>query len=300
MSAPRIGVSIVTMGDRPQAVEALLASVAMQDVRPTRLVIIGNGTALPDYSATPGLEDLDGGVTTIELPENLGCPGGRNEGLRRLAEIGDVDVVIELDDDGLLVDKDVFRRVRDHFAADDRLGIVGFRIADETGETQRRHVPRLRAGDPMRGGPVTAFLGGGHAFSMKMLAESGLWPAEFFFTHEETDLAWRALDAGWKVEYDPELLLQHPKTSPARHAVYYRMTARNRVWLARRNLPLPLVPAYLGTWTLLTLARTRDPKGLRAWAGGFVEGVRTPCGERRPMRWSTVWQMTRLGRPPVI
>ncbi|MEV7461438.1 glycosyltransferase family 2 protein [Streptomyces rubiginosohelvolus] len=300
MSAPRIGVSIVTMGDRPQAVEALLASVAMQDVRPTRLVIIGNGTALPDYSSAPGLEDLDGGVTTIELPENLGCPGGRNEGLRRLAEIGDVDVVIELDDDGLLVDKDVFRRVRDHFAADDRLGIVGFRIADETGETQRRHVPRLRAGDPMRGGPVTAFLGGGHAFSMKMLAETGLWPAEFFFTHEETDLAWRALDAGWKVEYDPELLLQHPKTSPARHAVYYRMTARNRVWLARRNLPLPLVPAYLGTWTLLTLARTRDPKGLRAWAGGFVEGVRTPCGERRPMRWSTVWQMTRLGRPPVI
>ncbi|WP_098897866.1 glycosyltransferase family 2 protein [Streptomyces sp. st77] len=300
MSALRIGVSIVTMGDRPQAVEALLASVAMQDVRPTRLVIIGNGTALPDYSSTPGLEDLDGGVTTIELPENLGCPGGRNEGLRRLAEIGDVDVVIELDDDGLLVDKDVFRRVRDRFAAEDRLGIIGFRIADETGETQRRHVPRLRAGDPMRGGPVTAFLGGGHAFSMKMLAETGLWPAEFFFTHEETDLAWRALDAGWKVEYDPELLLQHPKTSPARHAVYYRMTARNRVWLARRNLPLPLVPAYLGTWTLLTLARTRDPKGLRAWAGGFAEGFRTPCGERRPMRWSTVWQMTLLGRPPVI
>ncbi len=53
MSAPRIGVSIVTMGDRPQAVEALLASVAMQDVRPTRLVIIGNGTTLPDYAATP-------------------------------------------------------------------------------------------------------------------------------------------------------------------------------------------------------------------------------------------------------
>ncbi|MFG3424289.1 glycosyltransferase family 2 protein [Streptomyces californicus] len=300
MSAPRIGVSIVTMGDRPQAVEALLASVAMQDVRPTRLVIIGNGTALPDYTSVPGLDDLDGGVTTIELPENLGCPGGRNEGLRRLAEIGDVDVVVELDDDGLLVDKDVLRRVRDHFAADDRLGIVGFRIADEHGETQRRHVPRLRAGDPMRGGPVTAFLGGGHAFSMKMLAQTGLWPAEFFFTHEETDLAWRALDAGWKVEYDPELLLQHPKTSPARHAVYYRMTARNRVWLARRNLPLPLVPAYLSTWTLLTLARTRDPKGLRAWAGGFAEGVRTPCGKRRPMSWSTVWRMTRLGRPPVI
>ncbi|MCX4968997.1 glycosyltransferase [Streptomyces sp. NBC_00654] len=300
MSAPRIGVSIVTMGDRPQAVEALLASVAMQDVRPTRLVIIGNGTELPDFSSFPGLSDLTGGVTTIELDENLGCPGGRNVGLRRLAELGDVDVVIELDDDGLLVDKGVFRTVQELFAADPRLGIVGFRIADEHGETQRRHIPRLRAADPMRRGPVTAFLGGGHAFSMEMLARTGHWPAEFFFTHEETDLSWRALDAGWKILYEPDLLLQHPKTSPARHAVYYRMTARNRVWLARRNLPLPLVPAYLGTWTLLTVARTRSVKGLRAWAGGFAEGVRTPCGDRRPMRWSTVWRMTRLGRPPVI
>lgn len=300
MSAPRIGVSIVTMGDRPQAVEALLASVAMQDVRPTRLVIIGNGTELPDYTATPGLENLDGGVTTIELPENLGCPGGRNEGLRRFAEIGDVDVVIELDDDGLLVDKDVFRRVQDHFAADDRLGIVGFRIADETGETQRRHVPRLRAGDPMRGGPVTAFLGGGHAFSIKMLAQTGLWPAEFFFTHEETDLAWRALDAGWMIDYRADLVLHHPTTAPSRHAVHHRMVARNRVWLARRNLPAPLVPLYLGVWLLLTLVRRPSPPALKAWFGGFREGWTTPCGPRRPMKWRTVWRLTRLGRPPVI
>ncbi|QNE77752.1 glycosyltransferase [Streptomyces finlayi] len=300
MSEPRIGVSIVTMGDRPQQVEALLASVAMQDVRPTRLVVVGNGSPLPDFSTLPGLSGLEGGVTTIELAENLGCPGGRNVALSRLAELGDVDVVIELDDDGLLVDSGVFRKVQELYASDPRLGIVGFRIADEHGETQRRHVPRLRTTDPMRRGPVTAFLGGGHAFSMKMLAETGTWPAEFFFTHEETDLSWRALDADWKILYEPDLLLQHPKTSPARHAVYYRMTARNRVWLARRNLPLPLVPAYLGTWTLLTVARTRSPKGLRAWAAGFAEGVRTPCGPRSPMRWRTVWRMTMLGRPPVI
>ncbi|MFH8754146.1 glycosyltransferase family 2 protein [Streptomyces atroolivaceus] len=300
MSEPRIGVSVVTMGDRPQQVEALLASVAMQDVRPSRVVVVGNGSPLPGYDAFPGLADLAGGVTVLELDENLGCPGGRNEALEALAGFGDVDVVIELDDDGLLVDKDVFRTVRDLYAADPRLGIVGFRIADEHGETQRRHVPRLRAKDPMRPGPVTAFLGGGHALSMKMLAETGLWPAEFFFTHEETDLSWRALDADWKILYEPGLLLQHPKTSPARHAVYYRMTARNRVWLARRNLPALLVPLYLGTWILLTAARTRSATGLRAWAAGFAEGVRTECGERKPMRWRTVWRMTRLGRPPVI
>ncbi|MFC7309800.1 glycosyltransferase family 2 protein [Streptomyces monticola] len=294
MPLPRLGVAIVTMGNRPREVDALLASVAKQDVPPDRVVIVGNGSPLPEFPGVPGE------LTVIELDDNLGCPGGRNVALRRLREFGDVDVVIELDDDGLLVDEDVFRGVRDLFASDPHLGIIGFRIADEHGETQRRHVPRLRAKDPMRRGLVTAFLGGGHAFSMKMLAETGDWPADFFFTHEETDLAWRALDAGWKVLYEPKLLLQHPKTSPARHAVYFRMTARNRVWLARRRLPLPLVPVYLGVWTLLTLVRTRSLGGLRAWAGGFAEGLRTSCGERRPMRWRTVWRMTRLGRPPLV
>lgn len=147
---------------------------------------------------------------------------------------------------------------------------------------------------------MTSFLGGAHAFSMRMLGQVGDWPAHFFFTHEETDLAWRALDGGWRIHCDPQLVLQHPRTSPARHAVYYRMTARNRVWLARRNLPAPLVPVYLTVWTLLTVARTRSAAGLRAWVGGFAEGVCTSAGVRRPMRWHTVWRMARLGRPPVI
>ncbi|WP_328449818.1 glycosyltransferase [Streptomyces sp. NBC_00386] len=294
---PRIAVAVVTMGNRPVEVDALLTSVAKQDVAPTRIVIVGNGCPLPEFAERLG---LPGEVTTVELDDNLGCPGGRNVGLSRLREFGDVDVVVELDDDGLLVDGDVLRKVRDLYAARPRLGIVGFRIADEHGETQRRHVPRVGAKDPMRGGPVTGFLGGGHALSMPMLAETGDWPAEFFFAHEETDLAWRAIDAGWTVLYEPGLLLQHPKTSPARHAIYYRVTARNRVWLTRRRLPLALIPVHLGIWIVLTLLRTRSAGGLRAWFGGFAEGLRRSGGERRPMRWRTVWRLTRLGRPPVI
>ncbi|MFH8465468.1 glycosyltransferase family 2 protein [Streptomyces sp. NPDC017991] len=294
---PRIAVAVVTMGTRPDEVDALLTSVAKQDVAPERIVIVGNGCPLPEFAERLG---LPGEVTAIEVDENLGCPGGRNVALRRLREFGDVDVVVELDDDGLLIDPDVLRTVRDLYAVEPRLGIVGFRIADENGETQRRHVPRLGAKDPLRGGEVTCFLGGGHALSMEMLAQTGDWPAEFFFAHEETDLAWRAADTGWTIRYEPQLLLQHPKTSPARHAIYYRVTARNRVWLVRRRLPLPLIPVHLAVWIALTLVRTRSVGGLRAWFGGFVEGLRASAGERRPMRWKTVWRLTRLGRPPVI
>jgi GT2 family glycosyltransferase len=291
VTRPRVGVAVLTMGTRPAELRALLDSVAGQSEPAQRIVVVCNGAPLPE---------LPEGVLGVELPENLGVAGGRNVAIEELRKAGDVDVLVDLDDDGLLIESDVISRVADLYEAHPRLGIVSFRIADETGFTQRRHVPRLRADDPMRGGEVTTFLGGGHSLSMPMLEEIGGWPGEFFFTHEETDLAWRALDAGWKIRYEPELVLQHPRTSPARHAVYYRMTARNRVWLARRNLPAPLVPLYLGTWILLTIARTRSVTGLRAWFAGFGEGFRTTCGDRQPMRWRTVRRMTALGRPPVI
>ncbi|MER5357813.1 glycosyltransferase family 2 protein [Streptomyces sp. NPDC002785] len=291
VTRPRVGVAVLTMGDRMPELLALLESVAKQDEPAARVVVVGNGTPLA------GLPD---GVTAVELDENLGVSGGRNVAWRRLREFGDVDVLVDLDDDGLLIETDVFRRIADAYEADSRLGIVSFRIADETGTTQRRHVPRLRAKDPMRRGLVTTFLGGGHALSMPMLEQTGGWPDAFFFTHEETDLAWRAIDRGWDVLYEPQLVLQHPKTSPARHTVYYRMTARNRVWLAKRHLPALLVPVYLGVWVALTVVRRKSLAGLWAWFGGFAEGIRTSGGPRRPIRWRTVWRMTRLGRPPVV
>ncbi len=144
VARPRVGVAVLTTGDRMPELRALLDSVAAQDEPAARIVVVGNGCALP------GLPD---GVVGVELAENLGVSGGRNVAWRRLREYGDVDVLVDLDDDGLLVDTDVVRRTADLYETRPgaRLGIVGFRIADEAGGTQRRHVPRLRAADPSGG-----------------------------------------------------------------------------------------------------------------------------------------------------
>lgn len=149
----------------------------------------------------------------------------------------------------------------------------------------------------MRSSRVTTFLGGANAVRTQVFAEVGALPDAFFYAHEETDLAWRALDAGWMIDYRSDMVLYHPTTAPSRHAVYHRMVARNRVWLARRNLPAVLVPVYLGVWMLLTLLRRPSRPALKAWFGGFREGWATSCGPRRPMKWRTVWRLTRLGRP---
>ncbi|MDX2395196.1 glycosyltransferase [Streptomyces sp. DK15] len=288
---PKIGVVILTMGDRPAELRALLDSVARQEGDPATVVVLGQGVKLAP---------LPDDVTGVDLPENLGIPGGRNAGVRWLREQGGTDIVVVLDDDGLLPRTDTFKLVREAFADNHRLGIAGFRIADETGLSQRRHVPRLGGKDPMVSGPVTTFLGGGHAIRMSVIDEVGEFPTPFFYAHEETDFAWRALDAGWDIDYRADMVLQHPRTEASRHAVYYHHTGRNRVWLAKRHLPAVLVPIYLATWAVYTLAQRPPLSGLTAWWAGFFEGVRVPCPPRRPMRWRTVWRMTRLGRPPII
>ncbi|MEU8623423.1 glycosyltransferase [Streptomyces sp. NPDC048669] len=289
----KLGAVIITMGNRPAELRALLDSVAGQDGDRIEVVVVGNGSPVPDVPA---------GVRTVELPENLGIPGGRNVGIEAFGPSGaDVDALLFLDDDGLLPLTDTAELCRQAFDADPKLGIISFRIADpDTGETQRRHVPRLRAADPLRSSRVTTFLGGANAVRTRVIAEVGPLPGDFFYAHEETDLAWRALDAGWLIDYRADMVLNHPTTAPSRHAVYHRMVARNRVWLARRNLPAPLVPVYLGVWLLLTLLRRPSGPALKAWFGGFREGWSKPCGPRRPMKWRTVWRLTRLGRPPVI
>lgn len=282
---------ILTMGNRPAELERAIRSVLGQEDAAVEIVVVGNGA---DPKLPPPLEAE---VKTVRLAENTGIPGGRNAGVDACSG----DIVLFLDDDGWYASPRVAAHVRDRFAADPELAVLSFRVRDPAGGTgERRHVPRLRAGDPGRSSPVTTFLGGACAIRRSAYQQAGGQPAGFFYAHEETDLAWRLLDAGYRLEYDAAAEMFHPAVSPARHAQFYRMNARNRVLLARRNLPWPLAAAYLADWIALTVIRERSPRLLRPWFAGFAEGWRADPGGRRPMSWRTAWRMTRYGRPPVI
>jgi len=179
--------------------------------------------------------------------------------------------------------------------------VLSFRVLDPDGGTGARwHVPRLRAGDPERSSVVTTFAGGACAVRRSAYLEAGGLPDAFFFGHEETDLSWRLIELGYRIEYDAAATMCHPPARNARHASWYRLDGRNRVWLARRNLPWPLAAGYLADWMALTLVRERSATALRAWFSGFAEGWRHDPGPRHPMSWRTVWRLTKWGRPPLI
>jgi GT2 family glycosyltransferase len=285
---PSYGVVVLSQGRRPEDLDRGLRSLLAQSGVRLDIAVVGNGWSPAG---------LPGGVRTVALPENLGIPAGRNAGVAHVRG----DLLFFLDDDASLRDPDTLARLAAMFAADRTLGLVQPRVLAPDGQpAPRRWTPRLRVGDPARSSDVTAVWEGAVGIRRELFDRIGGWPGCFYYAHEGIDLAWAVWDAGARVRYAGDLVALHPVIAPTRHAGFYRLSARNRVFLVRRRLPVPLAALYLVVWTSLTLARTRGRAALAESWRGAVEGFRQDCGPRRPMSWRTVWRMTRAGRPPLI
>ena len=285
---PSYGAVVLSMGTRPAELQHALETLLAQQGVDLDVVVVGNGwvpVGLPD------------GVRSVALPENVGIPEGRNVGAAACTG----ELILFYDDDAALPEPDALARLAAALEADPGAALVQPRAVDPTGlPSPRRWVPRPRVGDEERGGVVAGVWEGVFVIRRTAFERAGGWPGLFFYGHEGIELVWRVYELGFHARYLPEVRVHHPATLPTRHAVYHRMNARNRVWVARRNLPAPLAVVHVLVWVALTLARVHDRAALRTWFAGLLEGLRTPCGERRPIRWSTALRLARAGRPPVV
>ena len=205
---------ILTMGDRGDQLRSAIGSLT------SAVTVVVNGGTID--------ESLDQ-VGVVVLPENAGVPGGRDAGVRATSG----DIVGFLDDDAEF--RGDVARVVDAFDADPGLGAVALRLVDEQGETARRHVPRPGGRHPERSGEVALFLGGACAIRREAYEQVGGYFTELFYGHEEVELCWRLVDAGWRIRYLADVEVFHPRTTIERHPAGWELTGRNRVLIARRN-----------------------------------------------------------------
>ena len=277
------------MGDRPDQLGAAVRSLLDQLGDHDRVVVVANGADHVDLRDGPGVE-------LVTSDHNLGVPGGRELGVRS----GRADIVAFLDDDAVLLGR--AERIRQAFEQDPSLAAVSLRLVDDDGRSVSRHVPRLGGSDPSISGAVVHFLGGASAIRRSAYEEVGGYFVDLFYGHEEIELSWRLIDAGWSIRYLADVEVVHPRTEISRHAEGWRLTGRNRVWIARRTLPWPVAVVHTLTWLILGLVRC-GAANRRSYVAGWCTGWCTdwPSGvSRRPIRWATVWRLARLGRPPVV
>ena len=78
-------------------------------------------------------------------------------------------------------------------------------------------------------------------------------------------------------------------------------SSRNRVLLARRNLPGLISFLYLLNWKAISLFRLRSNyEGKKEFNKGWQEGKRVDLGPQKKLSWLTVLKMTLFLRPPII
>jgi GT2 family glycosyltransferase len=285
---PAYGCVVLTAGRRPDDLRRAIESLQRQEGVATDIVVVGNG-------CRP--EGVPDGVPVVALEEDVGIPGGRNAGVPHVRG----DLLFFLDDDASVAAPDALARIAREFAADPRLALVQLGVAPrDGGPSSRDWVPRLRVGDPRRPSEITVVWEGAVAMRRAVFDEVGGWPAEFRFVHEGIDLGWRIMDAGHHMRYAGDIVALHPSPTGRAHGYSYYFGARNRVWLARRHLPLPLGAIYVIVFALRTVPRLKSRRAVQESARGYRDGLRGACGGRSRLRVRTLLRMTQAGRPPIM
>ena len=276
------------MGKRPNELARALQSLQKQSDVQLDIVIVGNG-----WNPAEQFPESK----THFLTENLGIPAGRNAGVSKVSG----DYLFFLDDDAYLPGSDVLISLVTKLEENPKWGLIQPRVVpDGEGVIPNRWIPRLRVGDPLQSSPATTLWEGAVMIRRTLFDEIGGWPSNFFYAHEGIELVWQVYNHGFIAWYAADITVKHPVINPTRHREFYRLNARNRVWLAKRNLPFPISLIYLMVWLGISLIRMRKIPAFAAWLGGFINGFISDSGEGKKLSWKAVLSLGRAGRLPII
>ena len=264
-----------------------LGSLREQTYKDFETVLVDNGST--DDSSGLVYRDFPE-VVVVPLKENLGFSAAVNAGVRA----SDTELVALLNNDTeqdagwleALVQAANTRPDAGFFASK----LVDFhdrRTLDGAGDALRRSgLPyRVGHGEKDRGQyDDTRYVFGACAaaalYRRTMLQEIGLFDEDFFAYCEDGDLSFRAQLAGYRCLYVPEAVVYHIGSASSggkRSPTATRLGTRNGLWLLVKNLPVPLVPAFLPFFLLGQFSRLAVTAVSGVWRphlSGLSEGIR--------------------------
>lgn len=133
---------------------------------------------------------------------------------------------------------------------------------------------------------VFGFCGGACAIRRTAWEQVGPFREDLFMYYEDTDLSWRLREAGWDIHYvaDAQTRHDHAASSGTTSPMFITMNARNRILVAARHGPLPMLfRALLRTVVRAVRGPDRAPvaKALREALMGLPRDL---LMRRRPRR----------------
>lgn len=248
MNTPDVSVIVVTWNGR-QHLDACLGAVAAQ--RGVRLE-----TVLVDNASTDGTVDYVRGrhpaVRIVALPDNRGFAGGNNAGVADAR----APIVAFLNND-TIADPGWLQALVAGLDQASGFALVTSRIVymhdpqviDSAGDGflraggafKRLHgMPAADAAEPLE---VFGMCGAACLMPKSVFHELGGFDEDFFASHEDVDLSYRARLRGYRVRYVPDAIVRHQGSATlgrqSARAVYYGQ--RNLEWVYLKNSPASIL-----------------------------------------------------------
>lgn len=282
--------------NRPDDLRRCLESVAKQTVR-SQVIVLDNA---PDVGAEAS---VSADALLLRGTEFLGPADAKNLAFEHAL----APVVVLLDDDAELAASDALARVLAVFDADPQVGCLALNcLAIQPGGTAIEQMARLRAvrsdarhmsvaGEAAY--PAAEFIGAGSAFRLSVFRSVGGFPTGYGYGYEEPHLAYRILDAGWRILYLQSVTVRHYHSRSWRLSAQSRLSSqlRNKWAMAAELFPALWIPLALGPFTIRMLGEMRR-NGV-PWAGPLRWACRSFLAEwrhRRPLSLATVRTAARL------
>lgn len=218
-----------------------------------------------------------------DAPENLGVAKGRNYALRK----GSAPIVIMLDDDAVLQNKDALTNLLKEFETTNterEKAVVSFKVLYyDTLDMQENALPHKKFAEYKDKSffETYYFAGGAHAIKRNVIEDLGLYPEDFFYGMEEYDLSYRIIESGYSIVYSDKIVMLHKESPLGRKPKdeKLRMMWVNKSKVAWRWLPSGYFYSTAFMWSLQFLKVTGF--NLKGFFKGWREVIRIPGAEKR-------------------
>jgi len=284
---------------RRHALAQTVDSVLRQEYANVEIIVVDNHSEEDIRSV---VEARGSGIVLIELPENLGTCGGRNAGIRKARG----EVVITIDNDVQFASSFEISKVVSAFGEKSDVHVLVFQICDaDSGNLRLREWCHPRYWKEFSDTEFETYYlpEGACAFRREVFENVGLYFDRFFIGGEGGDLAFRAIDRGYRILYCPRVRVFHlmsPETrGPDRFFYFY---TRNWIWIAYKDFHFYAGACFLIPKMLSMIYFTCRSGSFRYFGRGLWDGIKglgVLRSQRTPMSRETIQYLNHLekGRP---
>ena len=235
-------------------------------------------------------DEVDRSFMLIEIPQHSYVKLGANKGVAARndgAQAATGRLLIFIDDDAVLHPLDALDLFEATFRNNPALAIASARHLDvNTGETPRAafpHTDKSRRKDlPFK---TFRFQGNGFAMRRDVFLKVGPMSDDYFYGLEEIDYAYRVIEAGYELAYEPSVwVIEHNDPGgrkPKRAVEEMRLT--NKFIISWKHMPASALPFNFVFFSAYVFALNRGRLNVLRAFGDFVRWARRNPGRRAPI-----------------